>query len=81
MAGGGEAEKWSITVAFPWRRRDPVVGGGLEVLLQHEGSRGMRQGRWRRTAMTGSVSSQWRGKSVAAASVFNGSGDAPAIGH
>jgi hypothetical protein len=63
MADSGKAEKRSGAL---------VVGGSLEVLLHHEGSRGTRQGRRRRTAMTMSVSSPWRGKSMAVASISNG---------
>jgi hypothetical protein len=72
MAGGGEAEKRSNTAVFPRRRRAPVVDGDLVVLLWDEGSRGMRRGQRRRMAMTESVSSLWRGESVATASVSDG---------
>jgi hypothetical protein len=47
-----------------------MVGDGLEVLLQHEGSRGMRRDRRRRMVMTESVSSPWRGESAAVAALW-----------
>jgi hypothetical protein len=69
-ADGGEAEKRFSVAAFPRRWCAPMVGDGLEVLLQHEGSQGMRRGRRRRTVMTESVSSPRRGESAAVAALW-----------
>jgi hypothetical protein len=70
MADIGEVEKRSGAAVFPQRRCAPMVGGGLEVLLQHQGSWGMRRGQRGRTAMTESVSSPQRGGSTVAAVVL-----------
>jgi hypothetical protein len=40
----GEADKRSGVAVFPRRRCAPVVVGGLEVLLQHEGGTGSEEG-------------------------------------
>jgi hypothetical protein len=41
---GGEAEKPFGAAAFPRWQRAPVVGSGLEVLLQQEGGTGSDEG-------------------------------------